>query len=241
MHGACWRNLPIRDGSAHRSASAGLPTASDMRLHFGDVPAAAEANTEIAGWHRIRSPGARLGYLLAGLAGLVFPLLLILGLSIFSLLVQPVESAAVPADAGTPWTAVVLALLLFIPLHELAHALWHPGQGSSPRTVLVLWPTKLRFGVYYEGCMTRGRWLAMRLAPLLLLSVLPAVLLALSNWLPVAYALQVFFEVLLLVNGIGSGGDIVAAIWVLRQVPAGAEICFADGKAYWRAPSQGVA
>ena len=82
--------------------------------------------------------------------------------------------------------------------------------------------------------MTRRRWLAMRLAPLLFLSVLPAGLLALFYWLPVAYPLHVFFEVLLLVNGIGSGGDIVAVMWVLRQVPSGAEVCFADGKAYWR-------
>lgn len=212
-----------------------------MRLHFGDLPAAAEPRPAPEGWHRIRSPGSGLGYLLAGIAGFVFPLLLILGLSILSLLVQPVESAATPVDAGTPWIAVILALLLFIPLHELSHALWHPDRGSSSRTALVLWPAKLRFGVYYEGCMTRRRWLAMRLAPLFLLSVLPAVLLALFYWLPVAYPLQVFFEVLLLVNGIGSGGDIIAAIWVLRQVPAGAGICFADGKAYWRAPSLGVA
>ncbi|MFN2289674.1 MAG: DUF3267 domain-containing protein, partial [Anaerolineae bacterium] len=178
-----------------------------MRLHFGDVPAAARAMPAADGWHRIRSPGSRLGYLLAGLAGLAFPVILIVALSILSLLTTPAGYAAVPEDGLSRWGGVVLALILFIPLHELAHALWHPGRGASSQTVLVLWPAKLRFGVYYEGCMTRRRWLAMRPAPLLLLSVLPAGLLAFFHWQPVAYPLQVFFEVLLLVNGIGSGGD----------------------------------
>jgi hypothetical protein len=171
---------------------------------------------------------------LAGLAGLAFPGILIVMLSILSFLTTPAGYAPVPEDGLARWGGVVLALVLFIPLHELAHALWHPGGLSSPQTVLVLWPARLRFGVYFEGCMTRGRWLAMRLAPVLLLSVLPAGLLALFYWLPVAYPLQVFLEVLLLVNGIGSGGDVVAVMWVLRQVPSGAQVCFAAGKAYWR-------
>jgi hypothetical protein len=205
-----------------------------MRLHFGDMPAAAGSRPAAEGWHRIRSPGSRLGYLLAGLAGLAFPGILIVTLSILSFLTAPAGYPAVPDDGLSRWGGVVLALILFVPLHELVHALWHPGGGSSSQTVLVLWPAKLRFGVYYEGCMTRRRWLGMRLAPLFLLSVLPAILLALFYWFPVAYPLQVFFEVLLLMNGIGSGGDIIAVIWVLCQVPAGAEICFADGKAYWR-------
>jgi hypothetical protein len=37
-----------------------------------------------------------------------------------------------------------------------------------------------------------------------------------------------------LVNGIGSGGDVIAVIWVLFQVPQKATICFSGGKAYWR-------
>jgi hypothetical protein len=127
-----------------------------------------------------------------------------------------------------------MALLLYIPLHELLHAIWHPKLGLSPQTVLVVWPKRLRFGVYYEGCMGRGRWLAMRLAPLVGLSVLPVGLLTLFHAVRVAFAWEVFLQVLMLVNGIGSGGDVVAAAWVLFQVPLKARICFCDGKAYWR-------
>jgi hypothetical protein len=127
-----------------------------------------------------------------------------------------------------------LALLLYIPLHELLHAIWHPQLGLSPQTVMVIWPRKLRFGVYYEGCMTRRRWLIMRLAPFIVLVVIPAGLLTLVQYVPVPFALETFLQIMMLVNGIGSGGDLVAVVWVLRQVPPKTQICFWGGKAYWR-------
>ena len=74
----------------------------------------------------------------------------------------------------------------------------------------------------------------MRLAPLLCLSVVPVLLLTLFKVVPAPFALEIFLQVLILVNGIGAGGDLVAVVWVLAQVPAGAEICFRGGKAYWR-------
>ena len=190
------------------------------------------------GLTRIHSPSTRLGYLLAGLVGLALPAVLFVGLvaiSFYSLARGGGAQAAPPAvDPPTPWGAVILALLLFIPLHELVHALVHPGLGLSPRTVVVLWPAKLRFGVYYEGCMSRRRWLVMRLAPLACLSVIPVLLLTVFKVVPASFAVEIFLQVLVLVNAVGSGGDLVAAVWVLAQVPAGGQICFRGGKAYWR-------
>lgn len=187
-----------------------------------------------SGLTRIHSPGSRTGYLLAGLAGLLVPAALFVCLSAVSLLTVGIEAGNDGAESPMPWWAAILALLLFIPLHELGHAILHPGFGLSPQTTVVLWPAKLRFGVYYEGCMSRRRWLIMRLAPLACLTVIPVLLLTVFSVTPAWFALEIFLQVLVLVNGIGSGGDVVAAIWVLFQVPAGAEICFRSGKAYWR-------
>ena len=64
--------------------------------------------------------------------------------------------------------------------------------------------------------------------------MIPAALLTLFNVVPASFALEIFLQVLLLVNGVGSGGDVVAAIWVLFQVPSRSQICFVGGKAYWR-------
>jgi len=202
------------------------------------VPGAQGEPSVEEGWVRIHSPSSRLGCLLAGLAGLALPAVLFVSLVAASLLTlsKGAGGQASPArvDPPMPWGIVVLALLLFVPLHELVHALVYPGLGLSPRTVVVLWPAKLRFGVYYEGCMTRRRWLVMRLAPLVGLSVIPVLLLTLFKVVPVSFATEIFWQVLTLMNAVGSGGDLVAVVWVLAQVPAGAEICFRGGKAYWR-------
>jgi hypothetical protein len=205
-----------------------------VRIHFGTLPAGQSEPAAEDGLTRIHSPGSRLGYLLAGLVGLALPMVLIVWLIAVSLLSAPVGAGDVGAETPVPWGAVILALVLVIPLHELVHAVLHPGFGLSPQTVMVIWPTKLRFGVYYEGCMTRGRWLAMRLAPLVCLSVVPVMLLTLFEVVPASFALETFLQVLMLVSGIGSGGDVIAVIWVLFQVPARADICFCSGRAYWR-------
>ncbi|TET51532.1 MAG: DUF3267 domain-containing protein [Anaerolineales bacterium] len=206
-----------------------------MRLCFGDLPQRQQELVQPEAWQRIRSPGSRLGYLLAALIGLMFPNLLCSWLLLVSAVAARSGSDAASVAGPMPWGAVIVALLVFVPLHELLHALWHPKGGLTPETILVVWPAKLRFGVYYDGCLTRRRWLLMRLAPLVLLCGIPAGLLALFRYLPAPLAAHIFLQVLMLVNGIGSGGDIVAAATVLLQVPAAAHICFHEGKAYWRA------
>ena len=208
-----------------------------MKFHLGSLPEDRDDLPDVEGWHRIYSPRPRLGYLLAGLIGLLFPLVVCGWLIVVSALAGQREGGETLVHQSTPWGVVLLALLLYIPLHELLHAVWHPQLGLSPQTVLVIWPRKLRFGVYYEGCMTRRRWVMMRLAPLIVLVILPAALLTLFHYAPVPFALETFLQVMLLVNGIGSGGDVVAVIWVLRQVPSKAQLCFCGGKAYWRPAS----
>ncbi len=211
-----------------------------MRIHLGDIPNTPAGPPDAEGLHPIRGPRPSLGYLLAGLAGL-FLLAAILGLIFFLTFVvlpAPVpptaQAAPAPVQLPTPWAAIILTLLLSIPLHELLHLLWHPGWGLSASSVLVLWPAKLRFGVYYEGDMSRTRWLLMRLAPLAILSLLPAVLLTACPDMPLGHAARTAVEVLTTVNGVGSGGDVLAMLLVLFQVPASARLCFRSGRAYWQ-------
>jgi hypothetical protein len=208
-----------------------------LRFQLGSLPENQDGPPEAEGSHRIHSPSPRLGYLLAGLIGLLFPLAICGWLIVVSALAGQREGGETLVQPSTPWGVVALALLLCTPLHELLHAIWHPQLGLSPQTVIVIWPKRLRFGVYYEGCMTRRRWLMMRLAPFIVLVVIPAGLLTLFHYVPAPFALETFLQVIMLVNGIGSGGDVVAVIWVLRQVPSKAQICFCGGKAYWGAAS----
>jgi hypothetical protein len=204
-----------------------------MRLHFGDLSKTEEASPETQGWQVIRSPLARHGYRLAALAGFALLVGLWVGLTLLSSVVGG-KGLATAGDSTMTWAVVLVVLVTFIPLHEFLHLLGQPEWGRPDRSVLVVWPAKLRLGIYYEGCMSRRRWLGMRLAPLLALSVLPAGLLILSQVQPLSVELEIGLQVLMVVNALGSGGDLLAVWLVLAQVPPSGQLCFREGRAYWR-------
>lgn len=129
----------------------------------------------------------------------------------------------------SPFWAVLLALCLYIPLHELMHLVWYPNQGFSNQSILVLWPRKLRFGVYYDGYMSRTRWLLMRLAPFVVISLFPATFLGIFQVVLFSHDIRTFLEVLTIVNGVGSGADVIAILLVLFQVPASVYVYFRGG------------
>lgn len=204
-----------------------------MRFVLGHAAIEAEDTPPPEGWRRIDSPRPWVSYVLAGLAGLGLVNTLFCVLIAMSVVTTDYDLS--DTESPTPWGAVILALLIYIPLHEFLHAAGHPGFGLSPQTVMVVWPARLRFGVYYDGCMSRRQWLRMRATPLVWLSLLPAGLLVVSYLVPMANPWLVFLQVLMLVNGLGAGGDAVAMILVRRQVPPSAQMCFLGGKAYWHA------
>jgi hypothetical protein len=205
-----------------------------VRLQWGDIPRVEGTSPEALGWRAIRSPNARRGYWLAALVGLALLSGLCAGLGMWSFAMGNWGGMATASDAASPWGVMLVVLAIFIPLHESLHLLGQPGWGRSSRSVVVLWPAKLRFGVYYEGCMSRRRWLAMRLAPLVMLSVLPACVLGLLQVQPLSPDVEVGLSILMVVNTLGSGGDVIAAMLVVTQVPPAACLCFRAGRAYWR-------
>jgi hypothetical protein len=77
----------------------------------------------------------------------------------------------------------------------------------------------------------------MRLAPLVVLSLLPMCVLALLQLQARIVELELCLTILMVVNALGSGGDVIAALVVISQVPPTAQLCFRDGRAYWR-PAQ---
>ena len=96
-----------------------------MRFHFGDLPSSEEKALDLEGWHRIHSPSLRLGYLLAGLVGFLFPNLLCAWLIIVSLLAAQSEGTEAPVDAATPDEAVSTAV------RAAAERVRPPGGGAG--------------------------------------------------------------------------------------------------------------
>ena len=206
-----------------------------MRIHLGNIPATSKIDPETEGLHSIRGPSTSISMLIAGMTGfllLICPLMVLC--QVLSYFAIPSPETPPIARHPTPWEAVVVVLLFYIPLHELLHLVWHPHQGFSKQSILILWPAKLRFGVYYDGDMSRTRWLVMRIAPFVVLSLAPASFLALFQNIPFNNYTRTGLEVLMVVNGVGSGGDVIAMGLVLFQVPRSALMCFRGGRAYWR-------
>ncbi len=209
-----------------------------MRLQLGDAPTTEPSAQETLNLRAITGPPAAKGYWLAAIAGFALLVAQCAPLAIWASFVGERTRMAVASDASSPWLVAAIVLILFIPLHEAVHLIGQPGMGLTERSILALWPSRLRFGVYYEGCMSRRRWLSMRLAPLLTLSLLPACLIALLQVVPPNPNLEVGLSILMVVNALGSGGDVVAAALVLRQVPPSADLCFLGGRAYWKPAQQ---
>ena len=85
--------------------------------------------------------------------------------------------------------------------------------------------------MYYEGDLSRPRWLAMRTAPFWLLSLAPAFFLLGSPGL--SLEAESALSLLMILNALGSGGDALALLLILRQVPASGRLRFRDGRARW--------
>jgi Putative zincin peptidase len=209
-----------------------------MRLQIGDVPTAREPSPEVDGFVRIAGPSSRLAHLSAALVGIAM-LTVLLALIIGAALLTPDPFGDPFADEPAPSAVIAATLVLAVPAHELLHALFYPDGGWSPATSLVIWPRKLRFGVYYEGQMTRRRWLVMRLAPAVFLSIAPTFLMMAVRGIARNFAVETSLAILILINALGSGGDVLATAWVLHNIPGGATLSFRGGKAYWR-PRQGA-
>jgi hypothetical protein len=205
-----------------------------MRLQLGEVTRKEESCQLAEDWHAIRTPILKVGYWLAAVIGLTLVGGLCVMLGMWSSKVGERGGIATAGDSANPWIVSIIVLVLFIPLHELVHLLCQPQWGASNRSVVVFWPARLRFGVYYEGCMSRSRWLGMRMAPFAILSLLPVCVLALLQFVPQIADLEVGLFILMVVNTLGSGGDVIAALAVMTQVPRSAQLCFQDGQAYWR-------
>ncbi len=181
-------------------------------------------------WHLIQQPSARRGLWISILVGLGLQLIPFALLTLDSYLFPRVEPYS---EVDISWWVLAPLVLGSIVLHELLHLAGHPGGGLSRQSVVLVWPGKFRFGVMYEGWMSRGRWLTMRLAPLAGLVALPTLALMIDTSV-IPYIWRQLLVLVILINALGAGGDLAASVIVARQVPRGGEVGLWNGRACWR-------
>jgi hypothetical protein len=196
-----------------------------MRFHLGPVP---DEFTPDSSWRPIREPGPVVMQFFA----------LPLGLGMAALIVYCWHRVGAPASvhfegrhAGLLLAAVVLSFPALIVVHELLHALVHPGGGLAPTTIIGAWPKRLLFYAHYSGPLTRNRFLLVFAMPFLILTVLPLALAA-GVELPAGWLMwAAWFSTW---NALFACGDYIGLALILFQIPRDAIVQNQGWRTYWK-------
>ena len=190
-----------------------------MRFHLGAIPDSPDFVPD-APWRALRQRSSPMvENLLAAPIGIVAAV--IVGALWF--LVTPLRDIM-------PAMSVPVFLLFFAGLvivHELIHALVHPMAGRSSRSILGFWAA-LGFYAHYDGEMSRNRLVACLLMPLLVLSIVPLLVSAVTQVAPGWVAFTSVF------NALCACVDLLLAGSVLMQVPATAMVRFKSWRIFWK-------
>jgi len=192
--------------------------ATFMRFHFGPIPSSPDFVPD-ASWRSLREPTPWLAQLIAFPIG-VFVTALVVFLWI---IVTPFPEAPTMSISG-----ILLAFVGITVVHELIHAMVHPHMGRSPKSILGCWPSRLVFYAHFDGELTRNRFVAILLMPLLIISIVPLLIAAVAQVTSVWAAFVSSF------NALMACVDILGAGIVLFQIPASATLRNQGWKTYWR-------
>lgn len=209
-----------------------------MRFHVGRVPPSADFDPDADGWTRLREPSDSTFLTLATLVGIGAAVALNVWISTVRsaspdhevITIRPGDLTVTSVAIGA--LAAVAGLAAILILHELLHLAAHPGNGRSAYSVLGVLPRCLVLYAFYGGEISRGRFLLMVTLPFVVLSLAPAVAFTLSGHAPLWLGLAA------VVNALFSGGDLVAALMVVTQLPRGSVLRHNSWDAYWK-PSHG--
>lgn len=169
-------------------------------------------------WRQVHDIAADVGQVFAIVVGAV------LCIAAFALWIVAVPFHPVRIDYAT--LLIAAAMVLFF--HELAHAAtftWGRDRGRRVEVVLQKYRPHLR----YHGAVSRSRYIAVLLAPLVAITLLPILA-------SIALSLRSGdLVVISLLNALVSGGDVLAAALVLLQVPANGIVQRRGDCVIWRA------
>ncbi len=189
-----------------------------MRFHLGAIPETSDFSPDAA-WRSLREPTPWVMQFLALPVGIVVCIAVGAGW----LYLAPFRE--LPFDSPS---LLLGAMLVMIPIHEVLHAIVHPGSGSSGDSILGFWPSRMLFYAHYSGELTRARFIAILLMPLLVISLLPLLVCAVMGHSSGLLALISAF------NALCACGDIFAVGLLLSQIPVDARVRNQGYRTYWR-------
>ena len=206
-----------------------------MRFVIGPPPDVDDFDPKVSGWHRVHELGPWPLVLLGSILGIPLCASFIFAWSSF---VQIPMSLQIDLRNQSPWPIIagilitvfslIASIAAVIVVHEFIHALAFPRMGFTRSTIVGVWPSRLLPYAAYVDEVYCIHLLFVLLAPLLLLSVVPVVLCALTGSNIGVFAAVSCFNALL------SGGDVVMAATILFQVPLFAKIRNSGWYSWWK-------
>jgi putative zincin peptidase len=187
-----------------------------MRLHIGEIPDSPDFVPDDS-WTCMPEPRPWVMQALALPVGLA----LTLALAVLWFTLTPLGHAPAPS-VGECFGA----LLAVVPVHESLHLVMHPRTGDS---IIGFWPSRLLFYTHYHSQLPCRRYLAVLIAPVVVISLVPLAVCALtataSAFLAIGSAINVWF----------ASGDLFAVGLLLAQVPTNAKLRNKGWRLYWKA------
>jgi hypothetical protein len=141
------------------------------------------------------------------------------------LAITPLQVQEVTSTMSLPGFLVSFAGIVVV--HELLHVTVHPMSGRSLHSI-VGFGRSIGFYGHYGGEMTRNRFLAILLMPLVVISFVPLLVAAVAQ---VASGWVAFISVF---NAFLACADILDAVLVLFQIPATAIVRQQGWRTYWK-------
>ncbi len=136
-----------------------------MRFHFGAIPGSPDFTPD-ALWKPLRQPSPWMALFVAFPIGIVAAgVVAVLWLAMTPLHIHDVTSTLSLRGFLVSFAGMVV-------VHELIHVAVHPMSGRSPHSIVGFGPST-GFYAHYDGEMTRNRFVAILLMPLVVISFVP--------------------------------------------------------------------
>lgn len=192
-----------------------------MKFRLGPMPKDPAFEPKREGWTPIPEPP------LPRMLLILIPVMVALGL--LSHLMYWLAGANVGPLMDIKNTPLGLAIMVAVtPLHELLHLLSLPGFGMNQKSIVGFWPKMVVPYVYYEGILSRNRYILICACPLVVLSILPLLIAFVRPDIPLIIVAVSYLNLLL------SGMDLASILLLLRHVPSRAIVRNNGTQGYWR-------